>query len=192
MNNDVVELLERTATVQREAADLLVAAAARGADGNAARASRDAVVRRCYPAHPASVSLARAAVARLAAQAGMSQGRLDAVRLAVSETVTNAVVHAYPAGSGEIHLMTALTATELTVLVADDGIGPRGPARRRGRGWGWLVISDSSDSVTITQRGRGGTQVEIRWTLAPGDGAPGPGGNSGSDGDLSAGGDAAT
>lgn len=164
MNNDVAQVLERAAAAQREADERYgPAGTPRGHGGP--RTARDAIVRRCYPARPEAVPLSRAAVVRLAAQAALDSRRLGAVALAVSEAVTNAVVHAYAEAPGQIHLTAALTGAELTVLVADDGAGPRTPARTPGRGWGWPLISDCCDTVTISERGTGGTQVELRWTM---------------------------
>jgi anti-sigma regulatory factor (Ser/Thr protein kinase) len=164
-NTAVADLLNRAATAQREA-DFLCARAAtlvrhHQPDGRA----RPGTIRRCYPAQPSSVPLARAAVMRLAMQAGMSPPRLDAVRLAVSEAVTNAAVHAYPSSPGQIHLTAALAQGELTVLVADDGVGPHTEPRNPGPGWGWPLMTSCSDMVTVTERGTGGTLVAIRWNM---------------------------
>lgn len=164
-NNAVAELLGRAAAAQDEADELCAQAASLLRKRRAEGQIRGGAVRRCYPATANSVRLARAAVARLAARAEPSAARLDAVRLAVSEAVTNAAIHAYPTLPGQIHLTAALAEGELTVLIADDGVGPRTPPRRPGPGWGWPLMSGCSDSLTITQRGNGGTLVEIRWNL---------------------------
>lgn len=122
-------------------------------------------LRRCYVAGPDAVPRACAAVAWLAKAASLSEARLEAVRLAVAEAVTNAVVHAYAGGRGWVHLTAALAKDELIVSVADDGCGPRRAPRARQRGWGWTVIAASSDEFSISQRTNGGTQVEVRWGL---------------------------
>lgn len=162
--NAVGELLGRAAAAQREA-NARCADASRARRRSQSRRERNSAVRRCYAAVPSSVPLARAAVVRLATQAGMSPGRVDSVRLAVSEAVTNAAVHAYPWSTGQIHLTATLADGRLTVLVADDGVGPRAPARNPGPGWGVPLMSGCSDDIVITERAGGGTLVEIRWTL---------------------------
>lgn len=164
-NNAVAELLVRAATAQREANARSAGDAGRARQRQARRRTRDASVRRCYPAAATSVPLARAAVVWLAARAGMSPGRLDAVRLAVSEAVTNATVHAYPWSAGQIHLTATLADGRLTVLVADDGVGPRTPARRPGPGWGVPLMRGCADQVTISERPSGGTLVVIGWNI---------------------------
>ncbi len=164
-NHQVAELLQRAAAAQREADAFCAQAAALLRQRRAQGRTREGVVRRCYPAVTTSVPLARAAVARLARRGGMTPDQLDAVRLAVSEAVTNVVVHAYPSSTGPIHVTAVLTADELTVLIADDGVGPRSWPQRPGAGWGWPLLSSSSDVMTISQRANGGTLVEIRWQI---------------------------
>jgi serine/threonine-protein kinase RsbW len=156
---DVSDLLARTAEVQMEADGRGASPAASG------RGPDRRIVRRCYGAKPEAVPLARAAVARLARAASVPEPQLQAIRLAVSEAVTNVVVHAYGDAEGCVHLTAALAGGELIVLVADDGRGPRNQQRTGRRGWGWPVIAASSDEFTITERDNGGTQVEIRWAL---------------------------
>jgi len=51
---------------------------------------------RAWPAVPESIAAARSAVAQYASVAGASADVLDAIRVAVSEAFTNAVLHAYP------------------------------------------------------------------------------------------------
>ena len=153
------------AAAQREADVLCAQAAALVRPRGRAGQIRDGVVRRRYAALPNSVPLARAAVARLAVRAGVCPGRLDGIRLAVSEAMTNVVVHAYPSRTGAIHLTAALTDEALTVLIADDGIGPRATPRDPGPGWGWPLMSGCCDTLSITRRGQGGTLVEMRWMI---------------------------
>ena len=83
---------------------------------------------------PVSVGTARNAVASLARDLGAS---VDDVKIAVSEAVANAVVHAYRDGaSGEIRVVARHERGRLLVTVADDGIGmtpnPGNPGLRLG------------------------------------------------------------
>src|ERR1700734_4376859 len=72
-------------------------------------------------ADAASVGWARKAVAGLAAAAGMHGERLEDVRLAVSEAVTNSVAYAYEGDPGAVHVIAAVVSGELWVVIADDG-----------------------------------------------------------------------
>jgi len=81
-----------------------------------------------------SVRIARNAVARLARSLEAS---IDDVKIAVSEAVANAVVHAYrDTDPGEIRVVARNERGRLLVTVADDGIGmtpnPGNPGLRLG------------------------------------------------------------
>jgi anti-sigma regulatory factor (Ser/Thr protein kinase) len=117
-----------------------------------------------YPAEARSVTLARTAVARLAAQAGAIEQRLDAIKLAVSEAITNAVVHAYPDRRGSVYVRAAVVDGQFRVRIIDEGRGPHVPSRTPGLGSGLNLIAASADQFTIRRRRTRGTQVDTRWT----------------------------
>lgn len=117
-------------------------------------------------ATPACVPQARRVVCAIAAQAGACEEDLERVALAVSEAVTNSIVHAYGgSGRGHIQLMAAAVGDELSVLVADDGCGLGSASASPGLGLGMGVIEYSVDSLTITTRATGGTMLEMRFNL---------------------------
>jgi anti-sigma regulatory factor (Ser/Thr protein kinase) len=118
------------------------------------------------PADPEAPRTARAAIGRLADEAGFGGVRREELVLAVSEAVTNAVVHAYPQQDGQIHLYAALSGKDLTVLVSDDGTGMRQPTRRPGLGLGLMLMAGAADGFVISQRGEGGTEVQLRFSVA--------------------------
>jgi serine/threonine-protein kinase RsbW len=120
-----------------------------------------------YEARPSSVAQARAAVAKFASTAGATRAQVDAVRLATSEAVTNAVLHAYRGRSGEIHLTAAVAGHELWLLIADDGDGLQPQTDRPGLGLGLGLISQVCDEMAIVARSSGGTEVRIRFDLVP-------------------------
>ena len=60
--------------------------------------------------------------------AGDLEVDLDAVELAVSEAVANAVVHAYDDGRGTVELEAAAAPYELQIVVRDRGRGIRAGA----------------------------------------------------------------
>lgn len=119
-----------------------------------------------YPAVPEAVPIARAALAEIAAAAGAGSERLDEIRLAVSEAITNAVVHAYRDGeAGQFHVTAAVASEELWVLISDDGRGLHAWNDRRGLGIGLSLISGLSDDFAIVSRASGGTEVQMRFDL---------------------------
>lgn len=118
-----------------------------------------------YAAEPSSVPVARAAVSEFAAGAGADATQVDAVRLAVSEAVTNAVLHAYRGAPGRVHVTAALAEAELWILVADDGGGMQPETARPGLGLGLGLISRVCDDMAIGPRSSGGTEVRILFKL---------------------------
>jgi anti-sigma regulatory factor (Ser/Thr protein kinase) len=121
-----------------------------------------------YPALARSVPRARAAVTRFAADLGISGDALEGIRLAVSEAVTNAVMHAYAGEQGAVHLTAAATGDELWVLIADDGCGYQTDPSQPGLGWGLLLIAQHAQEYVITERATGGTEVRMRFPIPAG------------------------
>jgi stage II sporulation protein AB (anti-sigma F factor) len=120
-----------------------------------------------YPADAEAVVRIRRLVTDMAARADADPERLAAVRLAVSEAATNAVLHAYSETPGQIHLTAQVVDGELTVLIADDGRGLNGPSVNPGLGWGWKLIADACDDLTIAERGGGGIEMRMHFRLQP-------------------------
>src|SRR5690348_3696718 len=98
-------------------------------------------ISRSYPAVAEMVPAAREAVAAFARTSGASREKVDAVRLALSEALTNAVLHAYPERPGTMHVTAAVVSGELWVLVSDDGCGLRTGPTRPGLGMGLALIA---------------------------------------------------
>ena len=123
-----------------------------------------------------SVGEARLAVASLAAMGGACVDDLERIKLAVSEAVSNAVIHGYgcqPAGA--VRLTAVVIDGELTVVVTDDGCGLGRARESEGLGLGLAVIAQLCDSLTMMTWSSGGTQLEMRFRLAgSGAGRPQP------------------
>jgi anti-sigma regulatory factor (Ser/Thr protein kinase) len=111
------------------------------------------------------VRLARDATAAFAARAGASSSAIDAVRLAASEAVTNAVVHAYDDDRGHFKVAAWLVGGELWLLVADYGHGVRPHCGRPGLRLGLGLISQLSDGYAVANRSGGGTELRMRFSL---------------------------
>ena len=118
-----------------------------------------------YPANPASVAIARRALTAFAAAAAADHRQVEAVRLAASEAITNAVLHAYRDDEGEVHVTAALVCNELWVLIGDDGGGLHARADRPGLGLGLALIAQVSDEMAVVPRAGGGTEVRMRFAL---------------------------
>ena len=120
-----------------------------------------------FPAVPTSVPEARGFAARFAADHGASPERVEAIRLAVSEAFTNAVIHGYRGAAGEVCVTLGLADGDLWVFVSDHGCGPQTPASSPGLGWGLALIADSSDEFVVAEGSGGGTEVQMRFTIDP-------------------------
>lgn len=123
-------------------------------------------ISRGYSAVADSVPAARRALVAVALEAGAEADQLEAVALAVSEALTNAVVHAYPDGPGEIRVSAWAGASELVVVIADDGTGLQTDSDRPGLGVGLGLIATLSDEFGIVQLPSGGTEVQMRFWLS--------------------------
>ena len=122
-----------------------------------------------YPANPEVIAVARHALTAFAAEAGADHRQIEAVRLAVSEAMTNAVLHAYRATPGDVQVTAALVSEELWVLVGDDGDGMEARPDRPGLGLGLALISQVSDEMSVVCRAGGGTEVRMRFALVHAD-----------------------
>jgi anti-sigma regulatory factor (Ser/Thr protein kinase) len=120
---------------------------------------------RDYSAVAESVPLARSALVAAARCAGADSDQLEAVRLAASEALTNAVIHAYPRRGGRIHVAAWTSAGEFIVEIADDGLGFQTRTDTPGLGMGLGLISQVTDDFTIRQPTSGGTAVRMRFWL---------------------------
>jgi len=133
------------------------------------RVSRGDALNQSYPAVAEAVPLARRAVTDVAAAAGAGGERLEEIRLAVSEALTNAVVHAYRGDEpGQFQVTAAVASGELWVLISDDGRGLHAFNDSRGLGIGLSLISGLTDDFAIVTRASGGTEVQMRFDLKQG------------------------
>jgi anti-sigma regulatory factor (Ser/Thr protein kinase) len=134
------------------------------------RMSHGDALSQSYPAVAESVPVARRTLTAVAAAAGAGGERLEEIRLAVSEALTNAVVHAYrERDGGHFHVTAALASGELWVLISDDGRGLHAWNDSRGLGIGLSLISGLSDDFAIVTRASGGTEVQMRFDLTRAD-----------------------
>jgi anti-sigma regulatory factor (Ser/Thr protein kinase) len=116
-------------------------------------------------ARPESVPALRHAVVDFARAAGADAEQCEAVQLAVSEAVTNVVLHAYGDEGGLIHVSATVAGSELWVLIGDDGRGLNAPSPCPGLGQGLALIGAVSDSIAVLRRPSGGTELRLRFVL---------------------------
>ena len=120
------------------------------------------------PADPESVSAARTAVREFAEEQGVDELVLMDVALAVTEAVTNAVLHAFlERPPGTIRVAATTGAGELTVIVTDDGIGMRPRPDSPGLGLGLPTIGRLAALVDLSVPEGGGTELSMTF-VTPG------------------------
>ena len=111
---------------------------------------------------PASIKIARDAVGELADQAGAVT---KDVKLAVSEAVTNAVVHAFRGREpGTISVEARVSRGLLLVVVADDGLGMVPNPDSAGLGLGLSLITQLSRDVRFDSDS-GGVTVSMSFEI---------------------------
>jgi serine/threonine-protein kinase RsbW/stage II sporulation protein AB (anti-sigma F factor) len=106
----------------------------------------------------------RALQAFLVARGVDPQAFSDAL-LAVSEVVTNAVVHGYREATGEVTLEADHRGDTLRLSVADAGAGMSPRPDSPGLGLGLPLVSRVAEQVEIEAPDGGGTHVTMRFTL---------------------------
>jgi serine/threonine-protein kinase RsbW len=122
------------------------------------------------PAEPSAVTQLRRRAAEFASTAGASDEVTQAIALAVSETVTNAVVHAYDGEDrGQVRVRCHVDGDTVIVEVADDGagIGPRRDSPGLGHGLAMVGALAHTLDVAPGPDGRG-TAVTMAFSpVAP-------------------------
>jgi serine/threonine-protein kinase RsbW len=118
-----------------------------------------------WPATPEHVRDARARVAELARRAGAPTTTLDGVRLAVSEAVSNVVVHGYRGRAlGAVTVTAEAEDHELRVVVRDEGCGLTPRDDSPGVGLGLPLIAEMAETVSVSP-GRDGHGTELCMTF---------------------------
>ena len=115
---------------------------------------------------------ARSAIAAFCVQANPSVDEITDIKTAVSEAVTNAVVHAYPLKDGDVSIKVKLYSSGVVIEISDNGIGiddfekarepfyTSKPSEERS-GMGFTVMESFMDSVTLLNNGKSGLTVKM-------------------------------
>ena len=120
---------------------------------------------------------ARAAAAAFAAQLDPTLDELGDIKTAVSEAVTNCIVHAYPDSLGRITMrLRILDGDTLEISVKDAGVGIPDVAKAREplfttggeerSGMGFTIMESFTDRLGVRSRPGRGTTVTMRRRIA--------------------------
>ncbi len=126
-----------------------------------------------FPSKSCNEAFARSAVACFAAQMDPTVEELGDIRTAVSEAVTNCIVHAYPKALGLITLRCRILKDNvLDIVIKDKGVGivdieqARRPMYTTGgaerSGMGFTIMESFMTSLEITSQPDKGTTVHMR------------------------------
>lgn len=123
---------------------------------------------------PSAVGESRRRSAAFASAAGASKEMTDAVALAVSEIVTNAVVHAYvQRGPGVVRVQCRTDGERLIVQVIDEGLGVAARDDSPGVGHGLATVGALAQALEITSKPDGSGTV-VTMSFAPSTNGPAP------------------
>ena len=129
-----------------------------------------------FPSRSSNEAFARSAVACFASQMDPTLEELGDIRTAVSEAVTNCIVHAYPQEIGNIILRCRILKDNvLDIVIKDKGVGisnveeARRPAFTTGgmerSGMGFTIMESFMNQLEITSQPGKGTTVHMRRKL---------------------------
>jgi anti-sigma regulatory factor (Ser/Thr protein kinase) len=120
------------------------------------------------PARPDSIAALRHAVVDFAGSSGASDRQREDIALAVSEAVSNAVVHAYAASDspGDVAVEAWIQDEALEVLVCDEGIGMVPRSDSPGLGLGLPLIHQVAEQIRLEDpAARSGVRLHMTFAI---------------------------
>ena len=130
-----------------------------------------------FPSCSVNEGFARAAAAAFAAQLDPTLDELGDIKTAVSEAVTNSIVHAYPEELGKISLRASIyDGGVLEIVVRDWGRGIENVERAREpmyttggaerSGMGFTIMESFMDSLSVRSKPGKGTVVTMKRRIS--------------------------
>ena len=130
-----------------------------------------------FTSRSANEGFARSCAACYAAQLDPNLDELADIKTAVSEAVTNSIVHAYPDTLGKITMrLRLLEGNELEIQIKDTGVGipdveqARTPLFTTGNeersGMGFTIMESFMDKLTVRSTPGKGTTVTMKKRIA--------------------------
>ena len=131
---------------------------------------RENYFRLTFPSKSVNESFARMAVSAFCMQFDPTIEQINDIKTAVSEAVTNCVVHAYPGSIGTVYITATISGDKLRITIRDKGVGivdvrqamqpmfTTDPAAERA-GLGFAVMQTFMDKLKVTSKPGKGTKV---------------------------------
>ncbi|HOJ77890.1 MAG TPA: anti-sigma F factor [Bacillota bacterium] len=124
-----------------------------------------------FPSLPQNVGLARLVVSTFASQLEFTLAEVEEIRVAISEAVSNCVIHAYPNKTGTIKLELSIEDGLLTIVVQDYGVGIQDIMQAKQAtystqpermGLGLVFMESFMDQMELTSKPMEGTTVVMK------------------------------
>lgn len=130
-----------------------------------------------FPSKSTNEGYARAAVSAFAAQLDPTLEEIGDIKTAVSEGVTNCIVHAYPDSVGNIYIrLRIFEGNILEIVIRDRGLGipdvdaAKAPMFTTGgadrSGMGFTIMESFTDSMKVRSTPNKGTTVTMRKRIS--------------------------
>lgn len=124
-----------------------------------------------FPSLPQNVGLARLIVSSFASQLEFTLAEIEEIRVAISEAISNCVIHAYPVEPGLIKLELSVTGGVFCIKVQDFGVGITDISQAKQAaystqpermGLGLVFMESFMDEMEIVSNLREGTTVIMK------------------------------
>lgn len=129
------------------------------------------------PSLPENVGLARVAVASFISQYDLTLNDIEEIKVAVSEAVSNAIIHGYEnSGAGKVLIEAVLCDNQLVLTIEDYGKGipdvakalqPAYSTDPERMGLGFVFMKSFMDKLDVTSTVDKGTKVRMSKKLNP-------------------------
>lgn len=131
-----------------------------------------------FPSVSENVGIARVAAAAFAAQVDLTLNDIEEIKVAVSEAISNAIIHGYADKPGEIEFSLALFEDRLEFIITDRGRGiadieqarrPSFTTAPERMGLGFVFMESFMDELTVESTVDKGTTVRMvkKLDIAP-------------------------
>lgn len=122
-------------------------------------------------------AFARTAVSAFISQLDPTVEELYDIKMAISEAVTNSIIHGYSNGEGKIVIRCSYEDREVTIVVNDQGQGIKNveeamtplyttSLEEERAGLGFTVMQSMMDSIEVSSKLGSGTTVKMKKSLA--------------------------
>ena len=129
-----------------------------------------------FPAKSINEAFARATVGAFAVQLDITATELADIKTAVSEAVTNSIVHGYINSIGIIYITCKIIGNEIEIIIEDKGVGienvqlamqPLFTTNSDGErsGMGFTVMQTFMDNVEVISKSGEGTIVKMKKNI---------------------------